>query len=117
MHGRYTRLVCRRDGDVLCGWIVCRRVLPTVSSPAMPHRTSHRNRDRLLSALSRTALFVGAFWSVEPARAQTPSFTLEAALSAPFPSGLTTAPAGARVAWIFDAQGSRNIWVGEPGAG
>ncbi|HEY4130812.1 MAG TPA: prolyl oligopeptidase family serine peptidase, partial [Gemmatimonadaceae bacterium] len=33
----------------------------------------------------------------------------------PFPSDLTAAPAGGRVAWIFDAQGSRNIWIGEPG--
>ncbi len=50
------------------------------------------------------------------AAAQQPSFTIEAALSAPFPSGLTAAPAGGRVAWIFDAEGSRNIWVGEPSA-
>src|SRR5690242_15264484 len=47
---------------------------------------------------------------------QTPSFTIDAALSAPFPSGLTAAPSGVRLAWIFDAEGSRNIWVGEPNA-
>ncbi|MGH7618619.1 MAG: prolyl oligopeptidase family serine peptidase, partial [Gemmatimonadaceae bacterium] len=48
--------------------------------------------------------------------AQAPAFTIDAALSAPFPSGLVASPAGARVAWIFDAQGSRNIWVAGPAA-
>src|SRR3954468_5838038 len=90
-------------------------VTPTMSSPAMSCRITHQNRDRLVSTLSRTALLFGAPLFAEAARAQTPSFTLEAALSAPFPSELTAAPAGAKVAWIFDAQGSRNIWVGEPG--
>lgn len=50
------------------------------------------------------------------AAAQQPSFTLENALRAPFPSGLTAAPTGAKVAWILDAEGSRNIWVAEPSA-
>ena len=45
--------------------------------------------------------------------AQAPAFTLDAALSAPFPSGLVASPGGAKLAWIFDAQGSRNIWVAE----
>jgi dipeptidyl aminopeptidase/acylaminoacyl peptidase len=50
------------------------------------------------------------------AEAQKPSFTIDAALTAAFPSGLTAAPAGGRIAWIFDAEGSRNIWVAEPSA-
>ena len=40
-------------------------------------------------------------------------FTLEQVMSAPFPSELTAAPSGAKVAWVFNAQGSRNIWVAE----
>jgi dipeptidyl aminopeptidase/acylaminoacyl peptidase len=40
-------------------------------------------------------------------------FTLEQALSWPFPSGLVAAPGGARVAWVFDTQGRRNLWVAE----
>jgi dipeptidyl aminopeptidase/acylaminoacyl peptidase len=40
--------------------------------------------------------------------------TLEQILSAPFPSELTAAPAKGRVAWVFNAQGVRNIWVSEP---
>src|SRR5690349_19043641 len=63
----------------------------------------------------RTMLWLAAAFIPDAARAQTPSFTLESALSAPFPSAPVASPAGGRVAWIFDAQGSRNIWVGEPG--
>jgi dipeptidyl aminopeptidase/acylaminoacyl peptidase len=82
----------------------------------MSDPTARRNRNRLVSALSGIVFLIGAAFSPEAARAQTPSFAIDAALSPPFPSGLTAAPAGGRVAWIFDAQGSRNIWVGEPGA-
>jgi dipeptidyl aminopeptidase/acylaminoacyl peptidase len=45
------------------------------------------------------------------------SFTIERVLAAPFPTQLTAAPAKSRVAWVFNAQGRRNIWVGEPGPG
>src|SRR5258707_1305868 len=41
------------------------------------------------------------------------SFTLEQILNAPFPSDLTAAKSGNRVAWVFDQQGNRNIWVAE----
>jgi dipeptidyl aminopeptidase/acylaminoacyl peptidase len=42
------------------------------------------------------------------------AFTIEQALSAPFPLGLTTASHAPRVAWIFDNKGERNIWVADP---
>src|SRR3974377_860236 len=41
------------------------------------------------------------------------AFTLEQVLSAPFPSGLTAAAHGGRVAWVFNAKGVRNVWVAE----
>jgi len=41
------------------------------------------------------------------------AFTIEQVLSAPFPSGLTSAALAPRVAWIFDNKGERNIWVGD----
>jgi dipeptidyl aminopeptidase/acylaminoacyl peptidase len=41
-------------------------------------------------------------------------FTLEQALSAPFPSELTASPAGGKLAWVLDENGARNIWVAEP---
>lgn len=82
----------------------------------MSYRTTHRTRGRGGAALPATALWMVAAFSPATAHAQTPTFTLESALSAPFPSGLIASPAGGHVAWIFDAEGSRNIWVGEPGA-
>src|SRR5450759_3102725 len=51
--------------------------------------------------------------AVAAAPAKAP-FTLEQALSAPFPTDLTAAPDGAAVAWVFNDRGARNIWVGEP---
>jgi dipeptidyl aminopeptidase/acylaminoacyl peptidase len=39
------------------------------------------------------------------------TFTLEQAMSAPFPSELTAAPGGAKVAWILNERGARNIWI------
>ncbi|HXZ41611.1 MAG TPA: S9 family peptidase, partial [Terriglobales bacterium] len=42
------------------------------------------------------------------------AFTIQQVLSAPFPSGLIVAPAKGRVAWIFNAEGKRNIWIAEP---
>ncbi len=41
------------------------------------------------------------------------SFTIEQVLSSPFPSDLIASPTGERVAWVFDAQGRRNVWVAE----
>jgi dipeptidyl aminopeptidase/acylaminoacyl peptidase len=42
------------------------------------------------------------------------SFTIEQVLSAPFPADLIASPAGAKLAWAFNAAGVRNIWVAEP---
>ena len=48
------------------------------------------------------------------ARGQKAHFTLEQIMSAPFPSDLVASPMGAKVAWVFDARGVRNIWVAGP---
>lgn len=79
----------------------------------MPSGTRHPRAHRRRATLACAALLMA--FAAEPAAAQAPSFTIEQALGAPFPSELTAAPAGNRVAWIFNARGSRNIWVGEPG--
>jgi dipeptidyl aminopeptidase/acylaminoacyl peptidase len=41
------------------------------------------------------------------------SFTLEQILSSPFPTDLIAAPTGERIAWVFNAQGKRNIWIAD----
>jgi dipeptidyl aminopeptidase/acylaminoacyl peptidase len=41
------------------------------------------------------------------------SFTVEQIMSAPFPSGLTAAKQGSRVAWVLDQKGARNVWVAD----
>ncbi len=60
--------------------------------------------------------FAIALLTLAPAalRAQQPSFTLEQALSAPFPEELVAAPSGGAVAWVFNDRGARNIWIAAP---
>src|SRR5829696_184519 len=48
-----------------------------------------------------------------PCAAQGGGFTLGQALSSPFPADLVAARRGRRVAWTFDAEGRRNVWVAE----
>ncbi|SPE33637.1 Peptidase S9, prolyl oligopeptidase active site domain protein (fragment) [Candidatus Sulfopaludibacter sp. SbA3] len=50
------------------------------------------------------------------AAAQQAPFTLDQVLGAAFPSELTAAPSGAKVAWVSNARGVRNILVAEPPA-
>src|SRR5438105_13037482 len=44
------------------------------------------------------------------------SFTLEQVTSAPFPTELTVSKRGDKIAWAFDAEGKRNIWIAEGAA-
>jgi len=39
------------------------------------------------------------------------TFTLEQALSAPYPVGLTAAKNADRIAWVFNDRGARNVWT------
>src|SRR5437868_13601861 len=45
--------------------------------------------------------------------AQAADFTLEQVMSSPFPTGLTAATHAARVAWVFDSKGARNVWIAD----
>ncbi|MDH3571613.1 MAG: S9 family peptidase, partial [Gemmatimonadota bacterium] len=66
---------------------------------------------RHLAFVILTAALIGP-----PASAQRPApsaFSLEQVRSYPFPSGLTAAATGARLAWTFNEQGRRNIYVAE----
>src|SRR5215470_19430064 len=72
---------------------------------------------RLLALFILASSFVfEAGFAVNPSRSsarQNSGFTLEQVLSSPFPSDLVASPAGERIAWVFNAQGKRNVWVGE----
>ncbi len=73
-------------------------------------RPSPRGRARG-AALALVALSVVA---VRPAGAQSAAdagFTLAQVKSYPFPTELTAAATGARLAWAIDARGQRNVWV------
>ena len=41
------------------------------------------------------------------------SFTLQQAMSAPFPSALSVCPTSGKVAWVLNEKGARNVWVAE----
>ncbi|HEY7547695.1 MAG TPA: DPP IV N-terminal domain-containing protein, partial [Blastocatellia bacterium] len=58
------------------------------------------------------SLIVAFSLSIAP-RISADGFTLEQVMSSPFPSELIASPAGDRIAWVFDAEGKRNIWVAE----
>lgn len=63
---------------------------------------------RKLFALGLATLFAVVATS---ARAQT--FSLEQVMSSPFPSELTVSKRGDKIAWAFDAEGKRNVWIAE----
>ena len=57
------------------------------------------------------ALCAVALASVTGMPAQSQSFTLQQALSAPFASDLVASPQLGRFAWIENQQGRRNLWM------
>jgi dipeptidyl aminopeptidase/acylaminoacyl peptidase len=57
--------------------------------------------------------FIGLGVSAVVAQGLKP-FTLQQVLSAPYALDLTAAPVGSQFAWIENAEGVRNIWVGGP---
>jgi dipeptidyl aminopeptidase/acylaminoacyl peptidase len=60
---------------------------------------------RMLSVL---AVLVFPMWAVAQKQ-----FTLEEILRAPFPENLTAAKKVNRVAWVFNQEGKRNVWVAD----
>ncbi len=68
----------------------------------------------LLCAVSLSVCALNfAFDSSRATAQQGGGFTLEQVLSSPFPSDLVAAPTGDRIAWLFNAEGKRNVWVAE----
>ena len=52
-------------------------------------------------------------WLLRISDLQAQSFSLEAVKSYPFPTDLTSSAQGARIAWAFNEQGKRNVYVAE----
>src|SRR5437764_11765493 len=73
------------------------------------------NRSAIMKSSRRLNLFLLivclTFACVAVAPAQT--FTLEQVMSSPFPSELVASTRGDKIAWAFDAEGKRNIWIAE----
>ena len=65
---------------------------------------------RLLRALALVALLA---LPTLPAAAQDGPFTLRQVRGNPFPTELVASPAGARIAWVFDEEGVRNVYAAE----
>ena len=60
------------------------------------------------------ARFAGSLFIVSCALAAPAPFTIDQVLSSAFPTHLTAAPTGGRVAWVSNARGVVNILVAEP---
>src|SRR5437879_13533167 len=84
--------------------------LATVSMRPIPRGTVMLLASRT-RACCAAALVLTTVTAPSPAAAQQRSFTIEQALSAPFPDELVAAPEGGALAWVFSAQGARNIWI------
>jgi len=67
-----------------------------------------KNRRRMLFVPLAAVVFLS--FAVQ-GNAQT--FTLEQVMSSPFPTELTASKRGDKLAWAFDAEGKRNIWIAE----
>jgi dipeptidyl aminopeptidase/acylaminoacyl peptidase len=46
--------------------------------------------------------------------AQQGQFTVEQVMSSPFPAELRASPKGGKIAWVFNDQGKRNLWIAGP---
>jgi dipeptidyl aminopeptidase/acylaminoacyl peptidase len=63
--------------------------------------------------MKRIVLVVLLLLAGRVALPQSGSFTIEQLMSAPFPSSLAASPSGEKLAWVFNDQGERNIWIAE----
>jgi dipeptidyl aminopeptidase/acylaminoacyl peptidase len=59
-------------------------------------------------------ILVSSLTLARGATSRTEGFSIEQVMSAPFPTELVAAPSGGHLAWVFDDEGERNIWVAGP---
>src|SRR5450759_4064912 len=81
----------------------------STSSSALAEERGAIQAEEAMSRLHWSNAFLSAALLASIACAK--SFTIEQVLSAPFPSQLTAAPGGRKVAWILNERGLRNIWI------
>lgn len=79
----------------------------------MPYLVFHSKSLHMTTFLQKrvTLLFFAFAIIVATTTAQT--FTLHDVKRYPFPTGLTASPQGAKIAWAFDEEGKRNVYVAE----
>src|SRR5437016_13762200 len=68
-----------------------------------------------MSHLKRKLVAFGlaTLFAVIAASARAQTFSLEQVMSSPFPSELIVSKRGDKIAWAFDAEGKRNVWIAE----
>ena len=74
-------------------------------------------RDRLWALAGWFAMAVVLALYAALAAAHPAAFSIDQVMQAPFSSALIAAPRGKAVAWVFDARGSRNVWVADAAQG
>jgi dipeptidyl aminopeptidase/acylaminoacyl peptidase len=62
---------------------------------------------------AKTLLRIASVLALFSAVALAKGFTVEQIMSSPFPDNLTVAEKAPRIAWVFNAQGVRNVWVAD----
>ena len=67
-------------------------------------------RRRPIASLAGLLLAFGSLLA-PPVFAQQGSFRIQEVMSAPFPEGLVSNPSAGMVAWVYNAEGVRNIWA------
>lgn len=63
--------------------------------------------------IKKVSLLILIYMTVLTCHLYSQSFTVESVLAYPFPSELTSSPAGSKLAWALNEQGRRNIYVAE----
>jgi len=66
-----------------------------------------------MRSISIRLQFVFAVFLASQVAAAQNSLSLDQVLGSPFPTGLTAAAHGNRIAWTFDAKGVRNVWIAD----
>jgi dipeptidyl aminopeptidase/acylaminoacyl peptidase len=74
---------------------------------------SFRRLQSLCFALALVSMLAPLSFSHGAGSPASNGFTLEQVLSSPFPSELIASNDGSKIAWVFDEQGKRNVWIAE----